>query len=342
MTAKPIIKQLHGLRGVAAMSVVCGHFSPIPTVPAIGVVLFFIISGFLIGKLYLEKDFTFSSVWTYAVGRFARVYPLFALVVISVGLLNYLEPSADIFALSADQIVPHLLLAGAGHTIWTISSEFQFYAFFVLIWYAYAKARLPAMTILVPLLIAAIGVALWLGTSAGRINLFGYLPIFVLGLITARVTDNPPEVLKRWASAALVIAGLCYAVAFFAVPFIYDPRWIYVDPISILICATILGACIMAGDCLINRVLSTRVLVWLGEISFSIYLLHRVAQWLTEHTLGNTLSDRYTTPIMIALTIGMAEVTNRFVEKPARAFLVGVGRKIQAAIVPQEQAPASS
>jgi peptidoglycan/LPS O-acetylase OafA/YrhL len=338
MTAKTIIKPLHGLRGIAAMSVVIGHFAPVPTAPAIGVILFFVISGFLMGKLNLEKDFTLSNVWSYAVGRLARIYPLFALVVLGVGLLNYMVSSADIFGLGVDQIMPHLLLAGDGHTIWTISAEVQFYAFFVLIWAVYAKTRLSAMAVLVPLLIVAIGITFWLGTSAGRINLMGYLPIFVLGLIAARVTDSPPEAFKRWSATALAVAGLLYAVAFFAVPALYDGRWIYLDPVSILICVVVLSACILAGDCFINRVLSTRLLMWLGEISFSVYLLHRVAQWLTEHTLSSALPDRYITPIMILLTLAMAEATNRFVENPARNKLTALGHRIGPAAKPRQEA----
>jgi hypothetical protein len=53
----PIIKPLQGLRGIAAGTVLIGHISPVPTAPSLGVVLFFVISGFLMGKIYLPKRF---------------------------------------------------------------------------------------------------------------------------------------------------------------------------------------------------------------------------------------------------------------------------------------------
>ena len=81
-----IIKPLHGIRGGAAATVVIGHNGIVKGSPSLGVVLFFVLSGFLIGKLYLERPFKAAEVWTYLVARFARIYPLFAFVVIVVGL----------------------------------------------------------------------------------------------------------------------------------------------------------------------------------------------------------------------------------------------------------------
>ena len=46
------------------------------------------LSGFLIGKLYVETDFTVQNVWRYLVARFARVYPLFVVVIVLTALLN--------------------------------------------------------------------------------------------------------------------------------------------------------------------------------------------------------------------------------------------------------------
>jgi peptidoglycan/LPS O-acetylase OafA/YrhL len=64
-------------------------------------VLFFVLSGFLIGKLDLERPFKAAEVWTYLVARFARIYPLFAFVVIGVGLINYTVPDASLAAATA-------------------------------------------------------------------------------------------------------------------------------------------------------------------------------------------------------------------------------------------------
>lgn len=101
-------------------------------------------------------------------------------------MLNYAVPSANIFVLGVNRIVPHLLLVGDGYTIWTISVEFQFYALFAVIWWAASLKYL--MTVLIPIFVVAVGVMYWISTSAGRINLFGYLLIFVLGILISQMT----------------------------------------------------------------------------------------------------------------------------------------------------------
>ena len=52
-----LIKPLHGLRGLAALSVVLHHLAPMKFSGAIGVTLFFVLSGYLMGRIYLEKPF---------------------------------------------------------------------------------------------------------------------------------------------------------------------------------------------------------------------------------------------------------------------------------------------
>lgn len=86
------INTLHGLRGIAALTVVVGHARgfadlPIPqTAPAMGVMLFFALSGFLMTHLYLDKSAGRASVMEFLVNRFARVWPLFAVVCVAMAL----------------------------------------------------------------------------------------------------------------------------------------------------------------------------------------------------------------------------------------------------------------
>lgn len=189
------IKPLHGLRGAAAVTVVVGHYGAVPGEPGLGVVLFFVLSGFLIGKLYLEKPFSGANIIEYLLARFARVYPLFAFVVLAVGLLNYLVPSALVFLLTPDRIVPHLLLFGSGMTIWTICTEFHFYFAFVILWWARQRVLNPR-TIILPG-IALFGLwAVYLNSSAGRSDIFSYLHVFLLGTLIATVSKDQSAFLR--------------------------------------------------------------------------------------------------------------------------------------------------
>lgn len=332
MVGANIIKPLHGLRGIAAMTVVFGHLAPIKSAPALGVVLFFVLSGFLMGKLYLEQSYTSSNVWNYVVGRVARVYPLFAVVIVGTAILNEAF-GADIFGLRGGDVAAHLALAGPAKTVWTISAEFQFYGIFIPIWAL--RSRLPSgIATTLPLLLGAIAVMLVLGTDAGRINIFGYLHIFVLGLITAQITALDTQ---RWANLAgwmIPLLGGAYAVAFLAVPYFYNARWIYMDLPVVAVCGALIAATIIARDCWANRILSFPPFLWLGEISFGAYLLHRHAQWAVDQVAGD-LSQWATFPIKVALTLLLAQAAYMVIETPSRRILrrlgTGIAGKVQKA-----------
>src|SRR5580704_17034654 len=82
--------ELDGLRGLAAYVVVVSHISNESNLwngllgrggGQLGVMLFFVLSGYLMGALYLDRPFRAGEVWAYAVRRIARVVPLFYVVV---------------------------------------------------------------------------------------------------------------------------------------------------------------------------------------------------------------------------------------------------------------------
>jgi peptidoglycan/LPS O-acetylase OafA/YrhL len=75
--------------------------------------IFFVLSGYLMGFLYLDRPFNSAEVWSYAVHRGARVLPLFYTVVILALLFREIGHLNGV----ADGILqfygPQHLLAGA-------------------------------------------------------------------------------------------------------------------------------------------------------------------------------------------------------------------------------------
>lgn len=331
MTQTGMIKPLHGLRGGAALTVVIGHYGIVTATPSLGVVLFFMISGFLIGKLYVERPFENEEIANYIVARFARVYPLFAQVVIAVGLLNYMVPDADIFHLTPDQILPHLLLFGSAMTIWTICTEFQFYLLFIAIWWIRSKGC-GIRWIVIPLLIVSFAYALWLGAEAGRTDIASYLHVFMLGLAIAALTGNPHPRLQAAARWALPLFALLYAAVFFAYPRMgLAERAIYIHPTVLLICSGLLLSSLAAGPHWLNRLLSLPPAIWLGEISFGVYLLHRPVGWAMSVETPNQPLNKLGA---VALTLILAQIAYVLIEKPSRGALRGWGSRLIARYKP--------
>lgn len=319
MTHGDLIKPLHGLRGMAAMTVVVGHFG-FPGSASLGVVLFFVLSGFLMGKLYLPKTFDLRSAWLYISARFARVYPLFAFVVTTVAAINVAIPEVHIFNLEPWQVDDHLLLYGSNMTIWTICVEFQFYFLFMLFWWV--TSRFGFSRLLASGTIAAGLVWAWLlGGAANSVDIFSYVHVFFIGILIALLGDDLKKLRPGWANVGLIAALLLYAAVYF---FAYQNnvhRLIYIEPWALIACGCIVAASMAAGDCWANRMLSLPVAVWLGEISFGIYLFHRPVQRLMNEVYLVDLPTIIELPLRFAVLFAISHLALVLLEKPCRTAL---------------------
>jgi peptidoglycan/LPS O-acetylase OafA/YrhL len=144
--APQFIPALSGLRGIAALAVFAEHASDYGVLPQVfskgnmgglGVMLFFCLSGLLMAQLYLRQEATWTNLRNFVRARFARIFPLFAVVVVASALIYHFDNRFP-FQLDARDATKHLLLFGDGLTLWTISVEFQFYAAFVGLWLLHA------------------------------------------------------------------------------------------------------------------------------------------------------------------------------------------------------------
>lgn len=237
VTQGELIKPLHGLRGMAAMTVVVGHYG-FPGSTGLGVVLFFVLSGFLMGKLYLPKTFDARSVWLYVSARFARVYPLFAFVVIATALINVAIPEANIFELKTWQVDDHLLLYGSNMTIWTICVEFQFYLLFILFWWLTSRFGHSMIFATVAFAAGLIWATLTFETN-DFINIFGYLQVFALGIMVALVSNDTSKINKNWAHIALLAALAMYGVVYIVAAQFGIYREIYINVWALIACGAI-------------------------------------------------------------------------------------------------------
>lgn len=321
-----IIKPLHGLRAIAALTVLVGHLLPEGLAPSLGVVLFFLLSGFLMGKLYLAKPFARAAVTRYAAARFGRIYPLFAIVVVlAVAMPTLGLPSP--FRLAAGDLVPHLLLAGAGLTIWTISVECQFYALFLPLWYALGRVARPALWCGLGFAVSAL-LAIWIQPFAGRIDLARYQHLFIGGVFLALIVRNwDPTRLAFLARLVLPLAMLAYAIAFVLVESFYFQGLVYGDPVIIAICLILLASAACAREGPFVVMLSSRPMIWLGELSFGIYLIHRFPQSLVrEYLPGAGVVQSFV--LVTALTLLLAWLAHAWIERPAGAAIRKAGARI--------------
>ncbi len=355
------LRALTSLRGIAAMMVVMQHFSATAERHAVGSIpslvphgymavdLFFVLSGFIMAYTY-QADFARRgnrAMPSFLLKRAARILPLNTAVVALIVCAGAASQSAlgrNIFFTSADlpwDILCNLLLLqgfGLGMNLigpsWSICTEFAAYLLFpILLALAFCRRAL----ILAPLcgLVCAALLAMALGnprlglspaTIGGELILC-FTQLF-LGLVTFRVSRAPATqaVLRQdWAAllAALWIAA-CLLLrldlpAALGFPFI----------VAALACNTgRVAAWLGAGP-----------LYFLGEISFSIYLLHDMLRPMALELVRSLYPARLET----LPALGFALVASLTVIPPAWAAYVLIerpGRRLPRGVVPLRLQPA--
>jgi peptidoglycan/LPS O-acetylase OafA/YrhL len=156
--ARDNLDALTGLRFVAAFTIVLGHiYQPWLEVTAIGMPLFFTLSGFIIHYVYADA---FAGGWRratgeFAVARFSRIYPLYlALLAYSLWhtpmgpplmtragfpvLLAYLTGCWTWFPF---QVEGKQVLEWYYHISWSVSTEIFFYLAYALVFYRIARLQ---------------------------------------------------------------------------------------------------------------------------------------------------------------------------------------------------------
>jgi peptidoglycan/LPS O-acetylase OafA/YrhL len=349
---------LTGLRIFAALAVYASHVGAPHGSPRVistlfgsgycGVTVFFVLSGFVLAFNYFDqmRRPRAATVYDFFVARFARIYPLYLLILAYVVLHDHALGESvsgwwrNALALQAwDGSDLHAYSFDA--PAWSISVEFFLYACFPLLVPLVARLRTPRAT-----LIAAGGVALamtalaaWF-VASGRGNLpwldpgsshrwlyrtpLTRLGDFALGILAARLLAQAGglaqvRAMGRWLAPA---AGALIALLM-AWPALFYTTWswdlAYALPAVVLIFAL---AVTPAGW--LARFLSLSPLILLGEASYAFYLVHSPAigflgagKWAGEATVSIALVEAMDLGAILALAVGL-HVT---VERPARRAL---------------------
>jgi peptidoglycan/LPS O-acetylase OafA/YrhL len=323
------IKALDGLRGVAALLVMLSHFNLV--VPRFlhgtvddsghaGVMIFFILSGFLMGLLYLGKPPSGHAVVQFLVRRGARIIPLYLAVILACVVVAAIGPSrAWVYSLaSPETLLSHLLLIRGEGVLWTVPVEIQFYLLVPLIWFIYRKA--PRATIIG--LVVAIA-AIYLARLAyvppdqsvvGRLMVG--LPYFLAGLVLSRCI-TPSAGGRRWDVLFVAAAGSMLLLYPNLVPqALLGGVEYWVNPLSLLLAALMLAATLRSH--LAERTLGSRPLRFLGQVSYGIYLLHflvisNLIRFTPLHPKAYALFA-----LSLAVVIAVAMLAHILIERPAR------------------------
>jgi peptidoglycan/LPS O-acetylase OafA/YrhL len=323
------IPALDGLRALAAFIVALSHFSNQTGLfgamfgkraGQFGVMVFFLISGFLMGRLYMTGRFDRANVGDYVRKRIARVFPLYlGVVVLSALAFHRFGLESPLYEVTRENVVAHLLFREGVSVLWTIPVEVQFYALFIGIWWVFSRLG-PRWTAI--LLVATALLAY--GPLTERFpfrTLPHHLHYFLLGVYVSIAARGELVARRRWDPVfgiALVAMVLAMPKVSFAV-FGASLGRLWMSPVPIAILTTLLWSSLHSA--LAIRTLGGRTGRFFGDISYSVYLLHipvlRVLR--TFETLNENTAWLFAA--FVPLLIAASYLSFRLLEAPARRTL---------------------
>lgn len=336
----PYRRDIDGLRALAVLMVLVFHFqlSPYGEGGFLGVDIFFVISGYLITSIILkhlnEDTFLFGDFYVKRILRLAPV--LFAVLLMAMvgGAFIYLPSqltelskqvvatqlyssnlyfwqNINYFGLHADS-VPLL------HT-WSLAVEEQFYLVFpvfIVAIYRYARPYFWYVIVLSALLSFALNI---LFLKSDPEATFYLVPTrgweFLLGSIVVLITQYTPSI-GRKVSETLSLTGITLILAGI---FLYTKDISFPGYYALLPCVGT-GLIILGGSdqqTFISQVLSKSAPVFIGRLSYSLYLVHWPIHIFAVEILGEKYSIWWRLAMLI-LTFMLSVLLLRYVEEPTR------------------------
>lgn len=301
------VKHLDGWRGLAILTVLVGHFSPLdPELGNFGVELFFVLSGRLMAQILFEKKMVLP---VFFQRRFARVYPALVVLVLGLTMLSFIaamlgkDRGIDLLSAICALTFTFNYLPALGYPtsgtlehIWSLAVEEHCYALLALLAVITSRQSRWVMPICFGLAALAMlnGLRLYF-EGAGRIHEIYWrtdvrlAPVFLSAAIY----------LSKPTKGSLVAALLSVPL------FVILPLWLKFIVPTILLAYSVNA--IDHAPWKVLRTLSHPLIVGLGMISYSLYLWQQLFYKLTA---GSAFG--------VVPSLVVAWISYKYVEVPAR------------------------
>lgn len=284
----------------------------------IPVLWFFLISGFVItwtvDRCRTPLDFV--------VSRFSRLYPAYwAALAITVALqlawpLPGPAPHATQVLANTTMLQEYAGFANVDGVYWSLTIELLFYAYALVLFatglwrHVHVVALAWAVAALLWAVLVQAGIAVpW---RVQQLLLLEFAPFFAAGMMLYRLWRNER---RAWTVATVAVCAAAVLVAY--------------RPVS---AATVFGVAAMMFGATQGRLrwLAAPPLLWLGSISYSLYLSHQTASFMVMRALDAAGSPHWLGILAgIAAALALAYAITTLVERPALHVIRGAWRRVR-------------
>jgi peptidoglycan/LPS O-acetylase OafA/YrhL len=303
MSQRPINQGLQGLRGIAILLVLLNH-AGLPGFDGgyVGVDLFFVISGFLIGGLLLREQTRTGHIdlWAFYARRFKRLLPACALLLLVVtAAIPWLYAPMEQGELLSSARASTLYAANlwfasrttdyfGGHTeanpllhLWSLAVEEQFYLFwplFMLLAHRLCTGEVRRNFLVLVFGLGGLSLVACLVVTEFKVQYAFFLtPMRVWEFAAGMWLAARPACLERLGSRSLQVIGLASMALLVGVTLRFDAKLQFPGAWAILPVLSAMGLLMVVAQPLptwTTRVLEFTPLRWLGDCSYSVYLWH--------------------------------------------------------------------
>jgi peptidoglycan/LPS O-acetylase OafA/YrhL len=289
---------------------------------AIGVTVFFVLSGFLITLLALREEATTGALnlGAFYIRRAFRLFPVYYLVLgvyVVLVLVLHADPRRAAFIhalpfyLGYMQEVPHYFSGQSApfEISWSLGIEEKFYLVWPIVAFVGLRTFGVRVAVAIVVLLAGYLLPARLLATPGTVTMVGDYSSILLGCTAALLTfESSTEhtvaaLARRWVPiVALALAALSGGEL----------------PVIALATCLLLPS-LVVGEGAVARTLSMAPLVWLGRRSYAIYLTHQLALGVVRrafHTPLTKTGDLVVAILGLALVVPIVALLYRFVEKP--------------------------
>ncbi|ABC23558.1 acyltransferase family protein [Rhodospirillum rubrum] len=326
-----------------------------------GVSVFFVLSGFILTYRYpaLTDRAAIVRFW---VARVARIWPAHAFILFVLLLVNY-DSMPDIESTSLKNILANVFLVqswfpyagyffGYNSVSWSISTEMGFYLLFPFLIFCFQKTWLLKVFISFSVGFVFVLLAYYMSIPSFQypdnkivmegliyVNPLARLFEFVAGMCSAflwikfhnRIVMNRVlwTVLEVFSVLFLIfnVSFLSKIFSVFSFDFGFPGLYWKVMSLFPALAAAVFIFVMAKSEGFLSSVLSTRFFVYMGEVSFSIYLLHLVIIKMFDDlpALGY-LNDFFALILALISVFVCSMLMFHFVEKPGKTMIISVSR----------------
>lgn len=335
----PRVKELDSIRGLAALAIVIHHLYWIPiSVLGTAIDLFFVLSGYLITTILLDHPPSGGFLVAFYARRALRIWPIYYLSLLLLVAANSWTPAPASLE-SLPQYLTFTQLTGYywsstpppsipafGHT-WSLAVEEQFYMIWPMLLLLLGRRNMAATAMAVvgvAFTMRMLGFSNWiLGTNCDGLALGALLAIVLRGrsptecrrLFAGRLALLGLVAATYWAGGVAILAMLPASQQTAIAPFLAASRALALNLVYFALVGLVV---IHAGDRRLAALRDHR-LVYLGEISYGVYLYHYIifilcGDYASRHGFEAGIGFD---AMRVGASLVVAAVSYRFIERPA-------------------------